>query len=123
MKDENLIHVKLTSGELMQSKRDILQTEMDLLKILQTLKKYKELRTKEFETKLEILKRIRAIKREIGSIETVFPKLKIPKILKDEEEPIVHKEKVTKKSEKERKYNDEIEEELRQIQNKLRELY
>lgn len=123
MKDENLIYVRLSAGELIQSKRDILQTEVSLLKILKTIKRYKELRAKEMETKLEILKRIRSIKREIVYIETVFPKLKIPKILKDEEEPIIHKEKVTKKTEKQRKYGDEIEEELRQIQNKLRELH
>ena len=123
MKQENLIHVKLNHRELILSKREILQTEMNLLKILQTIKRYKKLRLEELETKLEIQKKHRAIKREISSIETDFPKIKIPKILKEKHKEIEPKPKSKKTKTQPRKYNDEIEQELQEIQKKLTRLH
>ena len=63
MKDENLIHIKLDYGEALQSKKDILYTEMDLLRILKIIKKYRELRIQELDLKLEIQKKLRQIKK------------------------------------------------------------
>ena len=41
MKNENLIHVKLEYGEALQSKKDVLSSEMNLLRIAGIIKKYR----------------------------------------------------------------------------------
>jgi len=86
MKEENLIHIKLDYGEVLQSKKDILYTEMDLLRILKIIKKYRASRMKELELKLEIQSTLKEIKRGINYIETAFPKIKVPKLLSPKEE-------------------------------------
>jgi hypothetical protein len=128
MKAENLIHIKLDYGEALQSKKDILYTEMDLLRILKLIKKYKTSRLKELELKIEIQKKLRQIKKEISHIELIFPKIKIPKILKHEEyiqDIKIQKKSVKnqlKKPEKLRKYGDEIEAQLKDLQKQLQSL-
>ena len=54
MKEENLINVKLEYGEALQSKKDILTSEMNLLRIAKALKNYHILRTKELKSKSKL---------------------------------------------------------------------
>ncbi len=114
MNNENLIHIRLNSDELINSKKEILSTEADLIKIMQTLKKYQILRTNELRLKARLLKKLKETKVEIKKLEEILPMPKIPKILKGIE------------SEKEM-FNispkrDNLEFQLEEIQRKLREL-
>ena len=121
MKEENLIHIKLDYGEVLQSKKDILYTEMDLLRILKIIKKYRASRIKELELKLEIHSTLKEIKRGINYIETIFPKIKVPKILSPKEE-IKQIKNPLKKIEKKKEYGEEIEFQLKEIQDRLKNL-
>mgnify|MGYP001581278725 CR=1 FL=1 len=87
-KSENLLHVKLESGEASQSLKDILNTEADLIRIAQSVRKYKILRMKELELKIELHKKIKEFKNDFHQLRTILPRLEIPKILKKHEEEI-----------------------------------
>ncbi|KHO54827.1 MAG: hypothetical protein QT10_C0011G0008 [archaeon GW2011_AR19] len=111
---ENLIHVGLNREELINSKKEILSTEADLIRILQTIKKYQLLRTNELKLKTRLLKKLKETKAEIKKLEEILPKPKIPKILLG----IGNKKDEFKISSK----KDNLESQLEEIQKKLREL-
>jgi len=115
MADEKLIHVRLEYEGAIQFKRDVLSLEMDLLKIIQTIKRYHERRSEEFKLKIKLYRQIKTLLTEIRRLQKDLPELKIPKILKEHEtEEIISKEKHI--------YNDDIESQLREIQEKLNSL-
>lgn len=112
MTSENLLHIRLNRDELINSKKEILSTEADLIRILQTLKKYHLLRTNELKLKAKFLKKLKETKVEIKKLEEILPKPKIPKSLKE-----IGKIKEISEA---KKGNLEIQ--LEEIQRKLREL-
>ncbi len=114
MADEKLIHVRLEYKDAIQSKKDILSSEMDLLKIIQTIKKYHKLRSEEFKLKIKLYRQIKTLLTEIRRLQKNLPELKIPEILKEHET----KETTSKKE----IANDNIESQLREIQEKLNSL-
>ena len=81
MSNENLIHIKLEYGEALESKRDVLASEVALLKILKRINTYRVYRTREFELKLALNKKIKELKTNFGSLQRILPALKIPKLL------------------------------------------
>ena len=118
----NPIHIKLEYIEAVQSKKDVLYCEIALLKIAKSIKAYKSLRSEELKTKLRLHRKLRELKTNIGQLRQTLPRIKIPEILleKKEEEKKEGKEKIPKI--KEKIYDDSLEIELREIQNRLREL-
>lgn len=114
MTNENLIHIMLNRDELISSKKEILSTEANLIRILQIIKKYSILRTNELKLKAKFLKKLKETKVEIKKLEEILPKPEIPKILKGIEN---EKEKFNISSKK-----DNLEIQLEEIQKKLREL-
>jgi hypothetical protein len=129
-KNDSLIHVKLDYEEAVESKRDILLTEAELIKTAQTIRKYKELRIKEMILKLELIKRIKDFKNDWRNTKHLLPTLELPKLLEDLEEEKHKKEhhKEHKKNKhheekaKEEKHHDNLELQLRDIQEKLNRL-
>ena len=118
MKNENLIHVKLEYGEALESKRDVLSSEMNLLRIAKTIKNYRILRTEELKTKSKLSRKLKEIITNIKKIQTTLPKLKIPEILnKDREIEEPDKSKI-----KERQFDDSLESQLQEIQEKLKSI-
>lgn len=119
MKNENLIHIKFEYEEALQSKKDILLSEMNLLKISKTMKNYSSLRLEELDLKLKLFKKIKEINADLGKLQISLPRLKIPEILKKDEDD----EEISKVKEiKERPYEEDIEYELQEIQDKLRSI-
>ena len=114
MNKENLLHIMFNSEELINSKKEILSTEADLIIILQTLKKYQLLRTKELILKTRLFKKLKETKIEIKKLEEILPKPEIPKILLE----IGNKKDEFKISAK----KDNLEFQLEEIQKRLREL-
>ncbi|MFH1503437.1 MAG: hypothetical protein ABIE36_02160 [Candidatus Diapherotrites archaeon] len=57
MKIENLLHVKLEYEEGVQSKKDILSSERDLIKLIKIMRRYHLLRKEELNNKLRIYKK------------------------------------------------------------------
>ncbi|MBI2004211.1 hypothetical protein HYS72_01980 [Candidatus Pacearchaeota archaeon] len=111
---ESLIHVGLNREELINSKKEILSTEADLIRILQVIKKYQLLRTNELKLKTRLFKKLKETKAEIKKLEEILPKPKIPRILLG----IENKKDEFKISSK----KDNLESQLEEIQKKLREL-
>ena len=117
MKNENLIHVKFGHYETLQSKRDILSLEMNLLKALRTIKKYHLLRSEELKTKLNLQKKIKEVVANMRKLQTTLPKLKIPEILKKDDEKVEKLDKIEEKV-----YYESLESQLQKIQDELNNL-
>ena len=125
------IHIKLEYPEAVKSKRDILSTEMNLLRILKVIKKYHALRMNELDMKIKLHKKESELKSSLKKMQVTFPKIKLPDILKKEdyfevEEKEEHSEKKDIRSKvkqvKEKEHQNDIEYQLREIQEKLRAL-
>lgn len=82
MSSENLIHIKLDYEEAFSTKKNLLSSQMYLLKLLRNVENYNFLREKEFQYKERIVKKIKETKINIRSLERILPKAKIPKSLK-----------------------------------------
>jgi len=119
-KNESLIHIKLEYDESLETKKNILNTQKDLINLLKTIKNYHKIRSEELRIKLNIQKKIKELRLNIIKLEQILPKIKIPEILKREIED-VRKEPVQKKMKKE-DYDKNIEDQLREIQEKLKRL-
>ena len=85
MSRNNVIHVKLDYEEAVNSKRDFLISQMNLLKMAKTIGNYNSYRTEELEHKIELQKKIREIKTNLLNIQKILQMLKITGILKKEE--------------------------------------
>ncbi len=145
-KKDNIIHIKLDSNEAVESRRDVLNTEIDLIKIAQNIKNYRALRLKELQLKIMLYKKLKDTQSDMRKIKKLMPKLQIPKILKKHEDEMHKKieirelkpkeedelpEKPTKKKKKAKKKSikknvvkeepiqDPLEDQLRKIQEKL----
>ncbi len=120
MKDENLIYIKLEQGEAIQRKREILSSEVELLKTISSMKRYQLLRSQELALKISLYKNIKIVLTNIRKLEKILPKMKIPAILRHHEEkeaPII------KTPVKEKKiHTNDIEAQLKEIQDRLKEL-
>lgn len=112
MESKNLIHIKLNYNELIISKKEILSTEANLIRILQTIKGYDSLRKKELNLKLKLLRKLKSTRTQIKNLEQILPKLDIP------EENTASKK--TSKNAKPKKDNLKLE--LEEIQRKLKKL-
>ena len=117
MSKENLIHVKFGHGEAFQAKRDILSSEIALLRIAKTIKGYGFYRSQELELKSILYKEIKELKMNLGKLQKTLPKLEIPSILKEE-----FGEKTELKPKKTTPVERGLEEQLQEIQNRLNNL-
>ena len=114
-KKEELIHVKFEYDELMQSKRDILSLEMGLLQILKILKRYHTFRVRELNKKIELHKKIKDMNKSMRNLQITLPTLKIPEILKKDEEKSEFKVEETSS-------DQNLESQLQEIQNRLKDM-
>ena len=128
-KKEVLIHIKLENSEATISKRDILRLEIELLKLIKAIKRYRAYRTRELIEKNRLKIKISGMLKDIKRTELALPRLEIPKILKGSSEKEYEKEykkplgELQKLSEKiEEKQDDELEQQLREIQLRLQTL-
>ena len=114
-KEENPIHLRFGNIEAKNAKKELLSSEVSILKMRQIIQEYKKIRIKEFEKKEKISSKLKSLKTEINKLQKTLPKLKLPKELE--------KERKTKNKDylEMAKYGT-VEEQLRQIQNKLKQL-
>ena len=112
---EELIHVRLEYPELLQAKREILNLELSLLKIVRTIKKYHELRMQELNKKEFLYKNIKQTSTKLKSLQRTLPKLKQSSMLKHP-----HQRRMTALKDVKRVPSDQgIEDQLQEIQNRL----
>jgi hypothetical protein len=122
MKDHN-IHIRLEYEEAVQSKKDILSSEMNLLRIAKEIAKYKALRREELGMKIRLSKKIRETRTGLLKLQRALPKPELPEILQKHNkdikdvEPDEREDKIKKTREKQD--SNDIEYELQEIQDKL----
>lgn len=128
MKEQSVVHIKVNYEEALSAKKNILSTEANFLKIIKRIKRYELLRGEELNNRLRIQNKIKELKANMTKINDVFPKVKLPEILrkaevkkKNEEERQEKQEKV-KEEVKEKHEEDDLETQLREIQEKLMKL-
>ena len=114
---ENPIHIKLEYREAIQAKRDLLSSQITLLRIAKAIREYGIYRSGELELKLILYNKIKELKMNLGKLQKTLPKLKIPDILRKEGQ-----EKTEPKSKKIKPPERNIEEQLQEIQKRLNEL-
>lgn len=120
-KKESLIHVKLEYGEALESKREILSSEMNLLRIAKVIKRYRVLRSEELKIKTKMHRTLKEIVTALKKMQTSLPKLEIPEILKKDREEFEETENENEVPEiKEDKYDEGIESQLQEIKEKLK---
>lgn len=127
MKEETIFHIKVDYEEAIQAKKEILSSERDFINILKIMRRYHLLRQKELDNKLKINNKIRDLKVNLRRIDEFLPKIKIPEILKKKgitEKEEIKEEKQVKKEIKipQTKNEDELEKQLREIQERLSRL-
>jgi hypothetical protein len=128
MKEETIFHIKVDYEEAVEAKRDMLSSERDFINILKIMRKYNALRQKELDNKLKIHNKIRDLKINLRKITDILPKIKIPDILKKrnlpEKEEVVVEEKLVKVEPKTKEAidEDELEKQLKEIQERLSKL-
>ncbi len=121
-KSENFIHIKFDYDSAIECKKDILATEIDLLRMNKRLQKYIDSRMQELEIKGELLKKLRSLRMDIGKLQNLMPSIKIPKILRERHEtkPLKTEKPVKISAEKsEGEKINEIDAELQEIQRRL----
>ena len=111
------IHLKFDYMQAKDAKRDLLSSQLNLLKISQSIENYKELRKKELENKEKIKSKIKLLKTNLTNLEKNLPKIVLPKILKRDQQVV----EIEKPSQKMAIYGT-IEDQLKEIQRKLKEL-
>jgi hypothetical protein len=116
-KEQSLIHVKIDYMEAVQAKKDLLSSEREFIRVLKILKRYSLLRKEELTLRLKMQNKIKSLKINIGKLNDILPKVKVPNILKKND---IHEEKPLK-AKQEAKDND-LESQLREIQERLRKL-
>lgn len=121
MTSEQLIHLKLERGEALRLKRDLLSAQMGLLKTARTLRGYGYFRLEELKLKTTLYKEIKDVKFNIGKLQKILPKLKVPEILKRRERTETVKT-TQPREEKETYRGDDLEIQLQEIQNRLNNL-
>lgn len=116
--EENVIHIRFNRPEAVQSKKELLFAQKELLEILKHIKKYHLLRKKELTLKTKAKKRLQEVTRDANQLQKNLPKLKMPEILKEDEK---EKEKKEEKA-PEKIDHSNIDKELDEIQKKLAKL-
>lgn len=120
--NEDLIHVKLEYDEAVQSKKDVLSTEMNLLRLAQIIKKYKSLRIEELKTKLKAYQKFKEIVLSINKLKKTLPRLELPDILEDESKRELTEVEKRIKHTREKQTDKSIEAQLQEIQDRLSNL-
>ena len=120
MPNENLIHIKLERDEALESKRDILGSQIVLLRILKRINAYRVYRARELELKLTLNKKMKELRTNITTLQRILPQLKVPKMLRKETD--AEGKKVSKKSSVMVIKDLSIEGQLQEIQRKLDDL-
>ena len=104
-------HIKVEHNRVLFGKKQILTTELELLRVLRKIKNYKLLRKKENALKNKIDVDLASVRTKLNLLFSTFPEDQIKKI---------PKEKITdKRRKKEKTKFDSIEQELEEIKKKL----
>jgi len=110
----NTIHIRLEYEEALEAKRDILSSEMELIRIVKIMKRYELLRNEELRAKIKLKRKALEFNMDIRKLQRALPEMQIPESIKR-----IERENIPVKKER---YERDLELELREIQDKLNSL-
>ncbi len=116
MEQKNPVYVKMEYSESIESKKNILSTEVSLLNLIKYLKAYHSVKLEELKIKAGIYKAIKELNLTMRKTKSTFPFLKIPE--KNKKENLTLREVRAPKE----KVDNNLESELQEIQERLRNL-
>ena len=134
MNHENLIHVKFEYAEALEAKKDILNIEKNFLRTAGIIERFNSLRTEEMKTKIRLQRKMKETAEILKNFKKMLPETKMPHVKEEEiklvEKPIEIKEKpktiekraVETKPIKSKYASDDLESQIREIQEKLNSL-
>lgn len=125
MKEKSVVHIMVNYEDALSTKKSILSTEANLIRVIKRTKRYEILRREELNNKLRIQNKIKELKANTIKINEIFPKVKLPEILKKHEaqkKEEVKEEKQPKIPSKKKNEEDDLETQLKEIQEKLMKL-
>lgn len=117
MVEEGLVYIKFLYKEAFIAKKDILESQIFLLKIAKIIRSYNIYRTKEIELKISLYKKMKELNSSISKLHKILPKAKIPEILHR-----IPQEERYSKPRKEKVYDRTIEEQIEEIEKRLNEI-
>lgn len=113
-KEKNFIYVQIDYEGAMNSKKEVLSYQMELLNMLKSIKKYRFLRREEESIRADLQNKLKKINENIVAIERKIPKVQEPKLEKKETpEKNIEKKPIIEY------YNQDLDSQLEQIKNKL----
>lgn len=117
MEQKNPVYVKMGYDESLDSKKNLLSTEVSLLNLIKSINAYHSIRLEELKIKAGIYRAIKELSLTMRKTKSSFPFFKVPEN-KSKKENLMQKEiKVPKE-----KVDNNLESELQEIQEKLRNL-
>lgn len=121
------IYISIDPQSYKQNKANLLSTQMDLLNIMKHLKDLKRIKREKRKLKRELHELFKLLTQDLENLENHLPTPEIPKAIQDKITPPVTKEiepakPKTAKSKPAEKVSLTIEQELKEIQDKLRKL-
>ena len=117
MEKNTTIHVRFEREEAIQSKKDILSAEINLINLIKVIKRYQIYRMEELKLKTKLKRDMNYAAQNIKRIEELMPEVKRLNIIKRHEDLLTEKVRT-----KENKYSNELESQLKDIQRKLNSL-
>ena len=122
--DEKLIHLKIGYLDSLETKKDVLTLQKDLIGLAGQIERFNSVRISEINSKIKLGIAMRKTVDSLKKLKGILPDPKVPKILIKEnaEKPAKKEKKLDMKMQKIRDERD-IESQLRDIQNKLGSLH
>lgn len=121
MKSSDLIHIQLDYESTMQSKKETLSSEINLLNIKKNMRAYHFLRKEEVKTKLKVYRKMKELMILLNRLQKNLPEIDIPRNLKrTKTENENYEEEMPIEKTRENQHNKDLETQLREIQEKLR---
>ncbi len=117
---ENPVYLKLEYNEAIESKTDLLHSEISFLNLMKIMKRYNALKMEELRIKSEIYKAIRELDASVKKTKSSFPFLKIPERAKREE--IIKREASEEIKPTGEAFDENLESELKSIQDRLKSI-
>jgi hypothetical protein len=114
----NLVHIKIEYQEALETKKDMLSSEIELIRIMRIMKRYDSLRNNELKLKIKLRRKAVETLTEIRKLQKSFPGLEIPESIKR----IEKEHRIYSPTVKKEKHETDLEYELSEIQNKLNSL-
>ncbi len=117
MDEQNPVYLRLRYNESLESKKNILSSEISLLNIIKIARRYHSFRIEELRIKDDLYKSIKKLGLLIRKSKSTLPFLKPPQ-KKEEEKPVLKKEKIKVKQ----NVDEKLESQLKDIQEKLKSM-